>query len=62
MLTMHFGNAYLALGRALQAQGKQEEAQAVFRYAVKHLESALGPGHADTQTVRQLADGVAQPQ
>jgi tetratricopeptide (TPR) repeat protein len=62
MLRTNLGNAYLALGRALQAQGKREEAQAAFRSAVKHLESALGPDHAETQAARHLADGVAQPQ
>src|SRR5262249_20585369 len=60
--TSYLGNAYLALGRALQAQGKREEAQAAFRSAVKHLESALGPHHADTQAARHLAEGVVQPQ
>jgi serine/threonine-protein kinase len=61
MFTMYLGYAYLALGRALQAQGKREEAQAAFRSAVKHLQSALGPDHADTQTARHLAEGVVQP-
>ena len=62
MFTTYLGYAYLALGRALQAQGKREEAQSAFRPAVKHLESALGPDHADTQAASALADGVVQPQ
>jgi tetratricopeptide (TPR) repeat protein len=62
ILTMHMGAACVALGRALKAQGKCEEAQAAFRSAVKHLESALGPDHADTQAARQLAEGAVQRQ
>ena len=50
------GRAYLALGRALQAQGKPEEARAAFRSAAEHLQVTLGPGHPDTRSARQLAD------
>ena len=49
------GRAYLALGRALQAQGKHEEASLAFRSAVEHLQSALGPDSAETLAARQLA-------
>ncbi len=59
MLTTFSGDAHLALGRALQAQAKREEAQAAFRSAVKYLESALGPGHPDTESTRHV-EGAAQ--
>jgi len=49
------GHAYLLTGRALQAQGKHEEARAAFRAAAENLEDALGPEHPDSQTARQLA-------
>ncbi len=49
------GYAYLALGRALQAQGKNEEARVAFRSAAEHLQSTLGPDHPDTRSARQLA-------
>jgi tetratricopeptide (TPR) repeat protein len=52
------GRAYVALGRALQEQGKREEARVAFRSAVEHLESALGPDHAETQAARELAEGA----
>jgi len=51
----HVGHAYLNLGRALQAQGKTEEARTAFQSAVEHLQSALGPDHPDTRGARQLA-------
>jgi eukaryotic-like serine/threonine-protein kinase len=52
------GHAYLALGRALAAESKSEEAQSAFRSAAEHLESALGPEHQDSRTARQLASVV----
>ena len=51
----HVGRAYLALGRALDAQGKRDDARAAFRSAYDHLQDALGPDHVDTRTARQLA-------
>ena len=51
----HVGRAYLALGRALQMQGKNDQAQAAFLSATKHLENAVGPDHPDTRTARRLA-------
>ncbi len=53
--SMHIGRAYLALGRALQAQGKKDEAREAFRSAAEHLQNTLGPDHADTLAARQLA-------
>ena len=49
------GSAFLALGRALLAQGKSEEAQAAFRSAAQNLQSTLGPDHPDTRSARQMA-------
>jgi tetratricopeptide (TPR) repeat protein len=51
----YVGRAYLALGRALQMQGKNDQAQAAFLSATKHLENAVGPDHPDTRTARRLA-------
>jgi eukaryotic-like serine/threonine-protein kinase len=50
------GDAYLALGRALQAQGKSEEARAAFRSALDNLQSTVGPDHPDTRSARQFAE------
>ena len=60
-LTTHLGNAYLALGRALRAQGKSEEATEAIQFAVKHLQSALGPDHPETRTALRLAEEMDQP-
>jgi tetratricopeptide (TPR) repeat protein len=49
------GRAYLALGRALQAQSKLEEARAAFLSAAENLQSTVGPDHPDTRSARQLA-------
>jgi eukaryotic-like serine/threonine-protein kinase len=50
------GRAYLNLGRALQFQGKRDEAHAAFRSAAEHLQNTLGPDHPDTGRARQLAE------
>jgi eukaryotic-like serine/threonine-protein kinase len=55
LLSADVGHAYLALGRALRAEHKNDEAQEAFRSATEHLESALGPNHQDSRTARQLA-------
>jgi hypothetical protein len=49
------GRAYLMMGRALQLQGKHNEAHTAFRSAVEHLESALGQNHPDTREAHLLA-------
>jgi hypothetical protein len=49
------GHAYPALGRALQAQGKADEALAAFRSAADNLGDALGQDHPDYLAARQLA-------
>lgn len=54
------GHAYLIMGRALQAQGKADQARAAFRSAAENLEGALGPGHPDSRAARALA-GVSTP-
>ena len=54
------GRAYLALGRALDAQRRSDEAHAALRAAVDHLESAAGPDHPDTRRARELANGTRE--
>jgi len=54
----NLGHAYLALGRALEAQGKDGEARAAFRSAAEHLRQSLGADHPESRTAEQLA---AQP-
>lgn len=51
----YVGSAYLSLGKALEAQGKTDEARAAFRSAAEHLQNTLGPDHPDTQSAQQLA-------
>ena len=48
LLTCTIGRAYLALGRAVAAQGKLQEAHAAYASAVKHLASSLGKDHPET--------------
>jgi serine/threonine-protein kinase len=48
------GYAYLALGRALRAAGRNDEAGVSFRSAAGHLEGALGTDHPDARIARQL--------
>jgi tetratricopeptide (TPR) repeat protein len=55
-LSSKVGRAYLALGRALEAQSQPQEARAAFRSAVEHLQSALGPDHLETRAARKLAE------
>ncbi len=59
--TSSLGRAYLALGKALKAQGKLDPARAAFRAAAEQYENTLGPDHLDTRTARQLA-GLDSPQ
>jgi tetratricopeptide (TPR) repeat protein len=54
-LSSHIGRSYFQLGRALDAQGKKDEARAAFRTAAEHLDKTLGTAHAETRTARQLA-------
>jgi tetratricopeptide (TPR) repeat protein len=52
----NFGRAYLALGRALKGQGKQNEARAAFRTSAEHLRNAFGPDHPDTWSAYELGN------
>jgi serine/threonine protein kinase len=56
------GYAYLVLGRALQAQGKRDEARAAFRSAAENLQNTVGADHPDTCRARQLAKVEIQVQ
>lgn len=49
------GRAYLAKGYALRANGKSEEALAVFRTAAQHLQNSLGTDNAESHVAAQLA-------
>jgi serine/threonine-protein kinase len=49
------GSAYLTLGRAMQAQGKQSEARIAFRSAADHFQNTLGADHLETRSALQLA-------
>ncbi|MGH7868824.1 MAG: hypothetical protein ACREP9_14625, partial [Candidatus Dormibacteraceae bacterium] len=61
-LSCNLGRAYLALGRAFEAQGKHEDARRAFQSAVKHLEDTLGPDDRDTRAARQLEDRDSRSQ
>ena len=56
----HVGNASMALGQALRAQGKEPEAGAALRSAAEHLQKALGPDHPDALRALQLAQPPIQ--
>lgn len=49
------GLAYLALGRALEKQGKQHEAREAFQNAQRHLENTVDPLHPAAVMARQFA-------
>jgi len=55
------GRGYLALGRALDAQGKRDEARAAFRSAAENLRDALGPDHQETRAASQAAEPGSTP-
>jgi serine/threonine-protein kinase len=50
------GRAYLALGRALRAQGRPAEARAAFTSALEHLQPSLGADHPETREARLYAE------
>jgi len=54
IFSSHLGRCYLALGRALQGQGRIDQARAAFASALQHLEPSLGANHSDTRAARQL--------
>ncbi len=47
------GYAYLALGRALHAEGKSDLARPAFASAADQLSDALGAGHSDSRAARE---------
>jgi eukaryotic-like serine/threonine-protein kinase len=55
MFSIHRGRAYMLLARALQGQGKTDDARAAARTAAEHLQNILGPDHPDTQAAQRLA-------
>ena len=50
------GYAYLALSRALEAQGKLEEARTAAHSAAEQLGNTLGPDHPDTRSAQQFVE------
>ncbi len=54
----HLGRAYLALGLALQAQGKGDDARAAVRLAAEHLEKALGPDNPECRKAYEVAQAM----
>jgi serine/threonine-protein kinase len=57
----NLGRAYLTLARALQAEGKRDQAQAAARSATEQLQNTLGSDHPEVRAARQLADSQTQP-
>jgi hypothetical protein len=49
----------MALGRALRAQGKPEEARVAFASAIEHLQPSLGPDHPDTKKALELVASLS---
>jgi serine/threonine protein kinase len=58
--TNKIGFAYLAQARALDAQGKHDDARSAARSAFENLEKSLGPDHPETLGAQQLA-GLGPP-
>jgi len=50
----HLGYAFLALGRALQAEHELREARAAFLSAAENLETTVGKDHPDYQVAQHL--------
>jgi len=53
------GDAYLALGRALLAQGQEQEGREALRASLQHLDDAIGSGSPGSQAVRALLEAPA---
>jgi serine/threonine-protein kinase len=47
---------YLALGSAVDFEGKHDEARAAYRSAAENFQATLGPDHPDTRNARRLAE------
>jgi len=56
MLSMWRGDAYLALGRALQAQHQMSQSKSALLEASRQLAGALGPQHPRVELVQRLLD------
>ena len=56
MMSSNIGLAYLNLGRALEAEGKPNEARAAFRSAAENLQATVGPDSPDSRSARRLAE------
>lgn len=52
----HTGRANVALGRALQALGKTDEARAAFHAAAQDFDGALGPENPESREAHKLAE------
>ena len=59
VFSSRIGRAHLALGRALQAEGRIGDAHAAFRSAAEHLAPSLGADHPDTREARRRAAETA---
>lgn len=53
------GRAYFSLGRALQREGKLDQAHTAFVLAADHLQNTLGANHPDTLSARQMAHSAS---
>jgi len=54
------GQDYLALGRALLAEGKREEARAALASALANLAPTLGADHPDSRAARELTSAAGR--
>ena len=48
--------SYMALGNALKAQGRLDEARRAFKSAAEHFENTLGSDHMNSRDARRLAN------
>jgi tetratricopeptide (TPR) repeat protein len=60
-LSSTMGRACLALGRALQMQGRSEAARSAFNSAAVNLQDTLGADHPETRAALELAALAAHP-
>ena len=56
----YLGLAYLALGRALLASGRADEARPAFTSAAEQLRPTLGANHRRTREAERLAGNAAE--
>jgi serine/threonine protein kinase/Flp pilus assembly protein TadD len=52
--------SYMALGLALESEGKHEDARNAFRSAAEHFQGTVGPENSDTRNARHLAELATQ--